>query len=397
MAIDTLIINPNPQPMASQQTLRFIDFSAFLAWVSTHWHDQQALQHAQWLISPFVSQAHRRQNANVWRTAAWVVPTSTDQFNRVAPEALRWLDAEGARRLLEVVEPQGVLTLSGLTDMDVATAQVLANHAGTLDLSGLRQLPPEVSMALSAHQGLIHLDGLSAIGGSLAPLVRRRGPRGSAQPGLSLGGLSRLDAVGADLLTQVQGDLILNGLTQVTEQQAQWLAQRKGDSDKKLGTLHLDSWHRPSPAALAALSAYKGPLSLGTWVPGGSGEPDCWDALSKASRESLSLGAVTALSEPNAKALANLDLKRLYLPGVLQLDALLIEHLGNMVLQRLSLDGVTHASAAQIRRLVQLQHKDSSTSGLSMANLVLTPEVKAELMRHKKLLDPLYDRVYAGT
>jgi hypothetical protein len=308
---------------------------------------------------------------------------------------LRWLDASGAKRLLSETDPESELQLSGLTELDADTAQVISAHKGALDLSGLRQLTRAVVTALEAHTGLIRLDALQNLGGSLVPLVRRRTtPRGSTQPGLSLGGLTRINAHDAYLLAQVQGDLLLNGLKEINTEQATWLTQRQGDGDKKLGTLHLDGWQHPSPAALQALAAYRGSLSLGAWFPPKEGAPDHWKALASEARDGLSLGAIASLTEANAQALAKLQLKRLYLPGVTSLDTTLVEHLGSMVLLALVLDNVEHATAQQIRRLVQLQHKDSSTSGLSMARLVLTPEVRAELTRHKKLLDPLYERVY---
>ncbi len=397
MAIDTVIINHNPPAVHALQSLRFRDFASFVAWVGSHWHDSQALQHAQWLISPFVAKAQRGQaGADVWRTASWLLPEGYGALGSTGmdPVALRWLDADAASRLLQATQPEEELELHGLTELDAPTAQVLAGHKGSLNLSGLRELTPEVSTALSSHLGLIRLDGLEAVGGSLAPLALRRGPRGTAQPGLSLGGLTRLNPVIADLLAQVQGDLHLNGLRDVDAQQAQWLSQRQGDSDKRLGTLHLDGWQHPSPEALQALAAYRGTLSLGAWVPPKDGASEHWKALATEARDGLSLGAITSLSEANAQALAKLQLKRVYLPGITSLDTHLVEHLGSMVLLALVLDRVEHATAQQIRRLVQLQHKDSSTSGLSMARLKLTPDVRAELTRHKKLLDPLYERVY---
>lgn len=401
MANDTLIINPHPEPVAAQQGTQFPNFASFLAWVSQHWHDPQVLQHAQWLINPFVAMAQRKpKDAEAWRTAAWRVPDGYGEAGSKAPEplTLRWLDEEGAKRLIRAAPPDSELPLGGLTELDAGTAQVIAGHKGALDLSGLRQLSPAVASALEAHSGLILLDGLQSIGGSLVPLVRRRTtPRGSTQPGLSLGGLSRINAHDAHLLAQVQGDLLLNGLHELDAQQAGWLAQRQGDGDKKLGTLHLDGWQHPSPAALQALAAYRGPLSLGAWVPPRQGAPDHWKALASEARDGLSLGAISSLSEANTQALATLQLKRLYLPGVTSLDTTLVEHLGGMVLLALVLDNVEHATAQQIRRLVQLQHRETSTSGLSMARLALTPDVRAELTRHKKLLDPLYGRVYEGS
>ncbi|WP_395668234.1 hypothetical protein [Rhodoferax sp.] len=398
MSTDTLIVNPHPDPVLAQQSAQFPNFAAFLAWVSHHWHDPQVLQHAQWLISPFVAMAQRNpKSAEAWRTAAWRVPESYGTLSspEQPPLTLRWLDASGAKRLLSETDPESELQLSGLTELDADTAQVISAHKGALDLSGLRQLTRAVVTALEAHTGLIRLDALQNLGGSLVPLVRRRTtPRGSTQPGLSLGGLTRINAHDAYLLAQVQGDLLLNGLKEINTEQATWLTQRQGDGDKKLGTLHLDGWQHPSPAALQALAAYRGSLSLGAWFPPKEGAPDHWKALASEARDGLSLGAIASLTEANAQALAKLQLKRLYLPGVTSLDTTLVEHLGSMVLLALVLDNVEHATAQQIRRLVQLQHKDSSTSGLSMARLVLTPEVRAELTRHKKLLDPLYERVY---
>lgn len=389
MLADTLIINPHPHPPHDRSVQRCGDFSEFLRWVSEHWHDREALREAQWIISPFVAMAQRNPGAaNLWREQPWRVPPvdAAGRLPQVAPAALRWLDADGARALLSTTGPAAELQLAGLTELDAATAQALATFGGTLDLSGLTDLQPEVSTALAAHMGIIRLDSLAAIGGSVAPLVRRRAPRGSTQPGLSLGGLTRITAHDAQFLAQVQGDLYLNGLTHVDAQQAQYLAQRQGDGDKELGTLHLDCWQQPSAAALQALGAYRGPLSLGAWVPPPAGAPDLWTALASAPREGLALGAIQSLSEVNAQELAKLELDHLYLPSIQQLDATLIEHLGAKPLLTLALDGVVHATAAQVRRLAHLQNL--TLSGLSMASLELTPEVRAELFKHANLQSP---------
>lgn len=390
MANDTLIINLHPEPVPAQHDTRFPNFASFLAWVSDHWHDPHVLQHAQWLISPFVAMAQRNQKgAEAWRTAVWRVPEGYGAPGSQGrePLTLRWLDAEGAKRLLSATHPESELQLGGLTELDAATAQVIAGHKGTLDLSGVRHLPPAVASALETHNGLIRLDGLKTLGGSLVPLVRRRTtPRGSTQPGLSLGGLTRINAHDAHLLAQVQGDLLLNGLNDIDPQQANWMTQRQGDGDKKLGTLHLDGWQHPSPVALQALAAFRGPLSLGAWVPPKEGALDHWKALASEPRDRLSLGAIASLTEANAQDLAKLRLKRLSLPAIAVLDATTVEYLGTMVLLTLSLDGVVSATAPLIRRLVQLQ--DKNISGLSLAGLVITPEVRAELEAHSNLKAP---------
>lgn len=402
MTIDTLLIDPNPRPESTLQATQFSDFSAFLAWVGAHWHDTCALQHAQWLISPFVAIGQRRPaDAHVWRQARWRLPENPASLAScsVQTSALRWLDAAGASRLLQAVPAEQELHLDGLTELDVATATVLATHKGALDLSGLRTLTPALADALAGHIGLLRLDGcrLDASAtelfarGWLVPLVRRRAERGSPQPGLSLGGVTTLDAPLAELLCQVQGELHLNGLDHLTPQQAQWLAQRQGDADKALGPLHLDRWQSPDAQALKALAAYAGPLSLGAWGPPDTGADAQWQALAAAKRDGLLLAGITALSANNAKALAQLPIKRLSLPGILQLSPVLIECLGSKPLQRLALDGVRSASAEQIRRLVELQNAD--TSGLSMASLELTPELRAELKDHRRLFEPLKSRV----
>jgi hypothetical protein len=397
MTHETPILHLDSQPVHALQQTRFRDFQAFRDWVTAHWHDPQALRHAQWLISPFVAQAMRdRPQTDAWRQSPWVLD-ATEQARgaqALAACALRWLDAEAARALVAANADAAELPLFGLTELDASTAQALAAFGGALDLSGLRSLAPDVAVALAGHKGLIRLDGLEekAINGTLIPLARRRAARGHAQPGLSLGGLSQITDYVMQFLAQVQGDLYLNGLTDLDAPQARRLAQRQGDPDKQLGMLHLDGWPHPHAAALQALAAYRGPLSLGAWAPPSEGAPELWSALRSAPRDGLSLPAIATLSEANAKELAQLKLKHLYLPKVAQLDTDLVEHLGCMVLQRLALDGVTDAPAVRIKRLVDLQNP--SLSGLSMAVLVLTDAVRAELMRHKKLLDPLYERVY---
>lgn len=397
MGIDTVIINPHPLPSASHTGKQFESFSNFVRWVQQHWHDHDVLRHAQWVLSPFVAQGLRgHTTTEAWRTAPWCMPKHGADTALIVPSGLRWLDEAGARTLLDMVGEGVELRLPGITEIDACTAKVLAAFGGTLDLSGLRALTPEVASALASYQGLIRLDGLQSIGGSLVPLVRRRSPRGATQPGMSLGGLTKMTEESAHLLAQVQGELHLNGLTSLDEQQAHWLAQRKGDADKKLGTLHLNRWATLNAGALRALCAAGGSLSLGAWVPAANGAPDLWAAMAKTPFDSLTLGSVATLTEANARGLASLSLKRLYLPGIQTLDADLVEHLGGMVLLRLALDGVVQATAAQVRRLVQLQHRDAVISGLSMASLALTPEIRAELIRHKKLYAPTDEQLYAA-
>lgn len=395
MAIDTVIINHNPPAVHALQSLRFRDFASFVAWVGSHWHDSQALQHAQWLISPFVTKAQRGQaGADAWRTACWLLPEGYGGpgSTGMEPLALRWLNADAASRLLQATPPEAELQLYGLTELDAPTAQVLAGHKGGLNLSGLRELTPEASTALSSHLGLIRLDGLEAVGGSLAPLALRRGPRGTAQPGLSLGGLNRLNQLSATLLADVQGDLHLNGLRDVDAQQAQWLGLRRGDSDKPLGTLFLDGWDKPSVEALQALAAYEGPLSLGGWRPQVKGEEALWSCLQQSQREAITLGGVTALDHVQLKVLAQMPVDSLHLPGIRQLTQAIVDHLGPKELSDLSFDGVQTVSAPLIRALVQMQNKN--TSGLAMAALELTPEVRAELKEHHRLEEKLRVRVH---
>ena len=54
--------------------------------------------------------------------------------------ALRWLDAEGARTLLSTTGPAAELQLAGLTELDAASAHVLATFGG---IDGVRNATVE--------------------------------------------------------------------------------------------------------------------------------------------------------------------------------------------------------------------------------------------------------------
>ena len=398
MTHETFLTNVSPQPSPMHQGQQFRGFAEFLAWVQQHWHDASALQHAMAVVHPFVMQG-LQGDVQTWRNAPWVWPEAG--LPGQPPQGtnmLRWLYADGATSLLDASPAGAQNNLTGLTELDGPTAQVLARHPGPLNLSGVRALSFDASSALAEHGGLLLLDGLApredgSLGGIIAPLVERRAAeRGKAQPGLSLCSLKNITEEDGDLLSRVQGPLMLNGLSTLDARQATLLAQRKGDPGKPLGTLHLDGWRNPSAEALQALASYGGPLSLGAWVPAAEGAPEQWQALAGARFQSLALPAITSLSLPNLQALAALSVKRLYLPGITVLTDDLVETLGTMQLLRLALDGVQNATDRHIRQLVDLQNTD--TSGLSMASLELTPQLQAELTRHQKLLEPLFSRVY---
>jgi hypothetical protein len=200
-----------------------------------------------------------------------------------------------------------------------------------------------------------------------------------------------LDPVCADLLARVQGDLHLVGLRTIDAQQAHWLTQRKGDTDKPLGTLFLDGWDKPTSEALQALAAYVGPLSLGGWEPQPAGDEALWQCLQQAPREALTLGGITSPNDAQIKALAQLPVVSLHLPGIRQLTQALVDHLGPKEFFVLSFDGVQTVSPQLIRALVQMQNRN--TSGLAMASLALTPEIRAELKQHENLEESLRARV----
>ncbi len=121
---------------------------------------------------------------------------------------------------------------------------------------------------------------------------------------LSLNGLTELSDAAAELLSKPQGDLSLCGLTELTDAAAESLSKHKGD-------LWLDGLNELSDAAAVSLSRHQGQLGL-----------DGLTELSDAAAESLSkhqgdlwLNGLTELSDAAAKSLSKhqgkLSLRRL--------------------------------------------------------------------------------------
>lgn len=148
-------------------------------------------------------------------------------------------------------EKVGYLSLSDLTTLSDAAAEVFARHQDQLDLDGLTVISDAVARALARHKGhLLNLNGLAALSESAAAALATY--KGS----LWLNGLTSIPDPVAKRLASHRQDLELNGLAGLSDTAAKALAQHKGEK------LSLDGLASLSATAATALSKRKRDLSL---------------------------------------------------------------------------------------------------------------------------------------
>jgi sulfatase modifying factor 1 len=252
-------------------------------------------------------------------------------------------------------EKVGYLSLSDLTTLSDAAAEVFASHTSQLDLNGLTDISDAVARALARHKG--HL--------------------------LSLNGLAALSESAAKAFATYKGELWLRGLTSISDSVAKMLAGYRQD-------LELDGLAQISDTAAKALAEHKGKrLSLDGL---GSLSDAAAIALSKRKRD-LSLNGVATLSDGAAEALArhtgNLDLR-----GLATLSdaaaTFLAKHRGP-----LSLGGLKHLSESAADLLATNTEIDLPFEfGTKRALLARVPEARREYTKkYGGATTPLIDLV----
>jgi len=186
----------------------------------------------------------------------------------IAHHRLTELSDAGAK--LFVMSGDTLFSLSGLTTLSDATADILSKHEGDLSLRDLSELSDSAAKSLGKHKGHLVLGGLTELSdAAVENLSKHKGH-------LDLGGLTELSDAAAESLSKHKGHLDLGGLTELSDGPGHIaLAERLGNHKERY--LYLSGLTILSDAAAERLSKYKGEL----WLQG-------LNELSDAAAESLS-------------------------------------------------------------------------------------------------------------
>ncbi len=265
------------------------------------------------------------------------------------------------------------------------TKEVAEKYLANPDLFSLSKYPSiEASAAqrLADHTGFLHLDGLTTVSEEVAEALANH--QGWI---LSLDGLNNLTLASAEALAKYRGSLSLNGLKAINPITAKSLANCEGG-------LYLDGIENITVETATALATCRNALSLDGIA---DLTPESAEALAK-HRGSLSLDGIKDLSSSTAAALAP-HTGFLFLDGIENLTPgsaeALAKHQGG-----LSLDGVKDLSASTAAALaphvgfLYLDGIDNLTpdsaealarhqGGLSLEGLTdLSPDTALELAKH---------------
>ncbi len=318
----------------------------------------------------------------------------------------------------------GRLFLKGLTTLSPAAARALSQRNGggpiyQLHLDGLTTLSPQAAAALaemSGHNWNGRLPGFKTVSDDVARALAKEGGNVRSMPGLTaisdeaarlllpkIGGnlpeLNRLSPEAAKALAQTRGDLVLNGLTNLSDETAKVLTE----NSQNRGDLYLNGLRSLTPDAARAICRREGDLYLNglTTIPidvlqalaehksPGYARPVVHlDGLTSLSDEAAAvlatwekwsgeLPALTAISAESATALATSRKFKGSLPALKTLSpevaAALAQHKGN-----LSLDGLATLSDAAAEALAGHQGGTLSLGGLQS----LTGSAAAALAKH---------------
>ena len=131
------------------------------------------------------------------------------------------LDAATAE---ELAQCGGRLYLNDLTEIDVPTAVALSKVKNSLHLNGLKRISPAVAEALSHFSGLwLCLDGLTEIDPAVAESLSH-----FSGLWLSLNGLTHIDPAVAEQLVKIKSSLRLDGISELDLPLAETLSHMKG-------------------------------------------------------------------------------------------------------------------------------------------------------------------------
>ena len=218
-----------------------------------------------------------------------------------------WFSLNGLKRLesgvaeqLSNYKPRGyskLLALDGIQSLTIEDAAHLGKLCGVeyLYLNGISTIDPAVAYELSKFAGALSFGGLKSICDDSAKELAKHGANKPSQSPNQSPNPSRGLFCPPDDVTNLDAILILDGLLELSEKAAEYLASHKGNQIK------LDGLKELSENAAKALSCYRGKLSLDglTELSDAAAE-----ALSKHQGERLSLDGLTELSDAAAEALS---------------------------------------------------------------------------------------------
>ena len=213
---------------------------------------------------------------------------------------------------------------NGCTEIDIKAAEKLASYEDILYLDVLKQVPLDCLKILVKH-----------VGGYL-----------------SLNGLNQLSKEDAQCLSEFEGDLCLNGIHEISDEVAGLLSQHKGD-------IELCNLSHITASCARALHHHEGIIHLDLL----SGNTTCPDTFLLVAKNSPGVPSLNELSEGNAKLLVGLH-ECLELNGLRDLKVETAEVLAKYT-GIIQLNGIEDVRTESLTALALFKGKEISLNGLS--------------------------------
>ena len=213
---------------------------------------------------------------------------------------------------------------NGCTEIDIEAAEKLASYEDILYLDVLKQVPLDCLKILVKH-----------VGGYL-----------------SLNGLNQLSKEDAQCLSEFEGDLCLNGIHEISDEVAGLLSQHKGD-------IELCNLSHITASCARALHHHEGIIHLDLL----SGNTTCPDTFLLVAKNSPGVPSLNELSEGNAKLLVGLH-ECLELNGLRDLKVETAEVLAKYT-GIIQLNGIEDVRTESLTALALFKGKEISLNGLS--------------------------------
>ena len=147
-----------------------------------------------------------------------------------------YLDLSGLSEISEsalksLSKLQGSLDLSGLSKLTDSAFDNLSQHDGELHLGGLSELSDENAKKLSLHEKSVHLSKeLVAKVASFKILTVEIAEKFLSSPDYNLNSYGKIDDKAAEMLSGSSGNLVLNGLSEISDVAAEHLSKHQGYS-----------------------------------------------------------------------------------------------------------------------------------------------------------------------
>ena len=147
-----------------------------------------------------------------------------------------YLDLSGLSEISEsalksLSKIQGSLDLSGLTKLTDSAFDNLSQHDGELHLGGLSELSDQNAKKLSLHEKSVHLSKeLTAKVASFKILTEEIAEKFLSSPDYNLNSYGKIDDKAAEMLSGSSGNLVLNGLSVLSDEAAEHLSKHQGYS-----------------------------------------------------------------------------------------------------------------------------------------------------------------------